>query len=37
MDANDIVLYFSGFVSVLVVIWAIMAIRAYDRVDRDNR
>lgn len=37
MDANDIVLYFSGFVSILVVIWAIWLIRAYDKVDRDNR
>ena len=36
MDANDIVLYFSIFVSICVVIWAILAIRAYDKVDRDG-
>ena len=36
MDANAIVFWFSGFVSILVIIWAIVVIRAYDKVDRDN-
>jgi hypothetical protein len=34
MDANDIVIYFSVFVSVCVVIWAVLIIRAYDKVDK---
>lgn len=37
MDANAIVFWFSGFVAVCVVIWAIIVIRAYDKVDRDNK
>ncbi len=37
MDANAIVFWFSGFVSICVVIWAILIIRAYDKVDRDNK
>ena len=36
MSANDIVLYFSGFVALCVVIWAVVIIRAYDRIDRDR-
>lgn len=36
MDANNIVLYFSVFVSVCVVIWALIFIRAYDRIGRDK-
>ena len=34
MDANNTVFWFSVVVSVCVVIWAILAIRAYDKVDR---
>ena len=37
MDANDIVLYFSIAVSICVVIWAVWIIRAYTKIDRDNR
>jgi hypothetical protein len=37
MDANDIVFWFSGVVSFCVIIWAIVIIRAYDKVDRDNK
>ncbi len=37
MDANAIVFWFSGFVTILVIIWAVVVIRAYDRVDRDNK
>ena len=36
MDANAIVFWFSGFVAICVVIWAIWVIRAYDRVGRDS-
>jgi hypothetical protein len=34
MDANNIVFWFSIIVSVLVVIWAIVVIRAYDQIDK---
>ncbi len=34
MDANDIVIYFSVFVSVCIVAWAIWVIRLYDKVDK---
>ncbi len=37
MSANDIILYFSIFISVCVVIWAVLIIRAYNKIDRDNR
>jgi len=37
MEGNDVVFWFSLVVSICVVIWAIVAIRAYDKVDRDNR
>jgi hypothetical protein len=36
MDANDIVFWFSGLVSFLVVIWAILIIRAYNRIDKED-
>lgn len=36
MNANDIVLYFSIIVSVCVVIWAFIFIRAYDRIDKNK-
>lgn len=35
MIANDIVLYFSIIVAVLVTIWAVVLIRAYDNIDKD--
>jgi len=35
MEGNDIIIWFSGFVSVCVVIWAILAIRAYDKVGKE--
>lgn len=34
MDVNDIVIWFSGIVAVCVVLWAILAIRAWNQVDR---
>lgn len=35
MEANSIVLYFSIIVAVLVAIWAIVIIRAYDKIGKD--
>lgn len=35
MIANDIVLYFSLFVAVCVIIWAIIVIRTYNRIGKD--
>ncbi len=35
MDSNNIVFWFSIIVSVLVVFWAIIAIRAYDKIGKD--
>jgi hypothetical protein len=35
MAANDIVLWFSVVVIVLVVLWAVLMIRAYDKIDKD--
>ncbi len=34
MVANDIILYFSIFVTVCVTIWAIVLIRTYDSIDK---
>ncbi len=34
MEANDIIFSFSIFVSVCVIIWAILIIRAYNKIDR---
>lgn len=34
MEANEIIFSFSLFVSVCVVIWAILLIRAYYKIDR---
>lgn len=36
MVANDIVLWFSVIVIVLVAIWAILMIRAYDRAGKND-
>ena len=36
MDANEIVLWFSVVVSVCVVIWAVVVIRAYNKTDQDR-
>ncbi len=35
MEANNIVLYFSLIVAVFVAIWAIVIIRAYDKIGKD--
>lgn len=35
MEANEIVLWFSVVVIALVVLWAVVMIRAYDRIDKD--
>lgn len=35
MVANDIVLYFSLIVAVIVAIWAIIIIRAYDKIGKN--
>jgi hypothetical protein len=35
MAANDIVLWFSVIVIALVVLWALLMIRAYDKADKD--
>ncbi len=35
MEANDVVLWFSVVVSVLVIIWAIAVIRTYTRIGKD--
>ena len=34
MEANEIIFSFSIFISVCVVIWAILLIRAYNKIDR---
>ncbi len=34
MDANNIVLWFSVFVAICVVVWAVLLIRAYDRIGK---
>jgi hypothetical protein len=36
MEGNDIVFWFSGVVSIFVVLWAVLMIRTYDKIDRDN-
>jgi hypothetical protein len=36
MDANNIVFWFSIIVSILVVIWALIVIRAYDQIDKND-
>jgi hypothetical protein len=35
MEANDIVLNFSILVAIFVAIWAIIIIRAYDKIDKN--
>ncbi len=35
MNANDIVLYFSIFVAICVIIWAYFMISAYDKVGKN--
>jgi predicted nucleic acid-binding Zn ribbon protein len=35
MDANDIILWFSIVVIALVILWAVLMIRAYDKVDKE--
>lgn len=37
MEANEIIIWFSATVSICVVIWAILVIRTYDKIDRKNR
>lgn len=36
MVANEIIIWFSGLVSLCVVIWAVLVIRAYDKIDRGD-
>jgi hypothetical protein len=36
MGANDIVLWFSIIVIVLVALWAILVIRAYNRIGKND-
>ncbi len=36
MEANDIIISFSVFVSVCVIIWAILVIRAYNKIGRED-
>ena len=36
MEGNDIVFWFTGIVSVFVIIWAILMIRLYDKIDKGN-
>ena len=36
MDANSIVLWFSVIVIVFVALWAILMIRAYDKVEKNE-
>ncbi len=36
MEANDIIISFSAFVSVCVIIWAILVIRAYNKIGRED-
>ncbi len=33
MEANDIIFSFSIFVSICVIIWAVLVIRAYNKID----
>jgi hypothetical protein len=35
MEANDIVFWFSIVVAIMVAIWAVVVIRAYDRIDKN--
>jgi hypothetical protein len=36
MEGNDIIIWFSAVVSVCVVVWAVVAIRAYDKIDKEQ-
>lgn len=36
MEANEIIITFSVFVSLCVIIWAVMVIRAYNRIGRED-
>ena len=36
MVANDIVLWFSVVVIALVTLWAVLVIRAYNKIGKDN-
>jgi len=35
MAANDFILYFSIFVAVIVLLWAVILIRAFDKIDKN--
>ncbi len=37
MEANEIIFGFSIFVSICVIVWAVLAIRAYNKIDRENQ
>ena len=34
MEGNDIIIGLSVFVTICVIIWAVLAIRAYDKIGR---
>lgn len=34
MDGNDIIIGLSVFVTICVILWAVLAIRAYDKIGR---
>ena len=36
MEANEIILSFSAFVSVCVIVWAVLTIRAYNKIDSND-
>ncbi len=36
MSANDIILYFSIFVGICVIIWAYFMINQYDKVNKED-
>lgn len=36
MEANEIIFSFSIFVSVCVVVWAVLVIRAYNKIDSED-
>jgi len=36
MEANDIVFWFSIVVAIFITIWAIVVIRAYNRIGKDH-
>lgn len=35
MDGDEIIIGFSIFITICVIVWAVLAIRAYDRIGRE--